>query len=234
MNKRLVKVLYRWAQAMLKKSDLPFRVFTNEDVNKIRNGIIRLSESIAKTEPYFSKDLFRLKDALFIQGNHLNMIAFGAFIGIINYINDKVENPQEDVWAVIHPSIVKSSKSLYLDGHYANAAEDAFIEINDRIKKLYKKLNPTATKIPDGDAAITTVFSPNKPMIAVCDISTDSGLNVQKGFMFMLQGAMAALRNPKAHENIYLAKNEAFRRLMFASMLMQKIDEGLAYSQIEE
>ena len=33
---------------------------------------------------------------------------------------------------------------------------------NDRIKKLYKKLNPTATKIPDGDAAITTVFSPNK------------------------------------------------------------------------
>jgi hypothetical protein len=52
--------------------------------------------------------------------------------------------------------------------------------------------------------------------------------------MFMLQGAMAALRNPKAHENIALNKDEAFRRLMFASMLMYKIDEGVAYSQIEE
>ena len=71
-------------------------------------------------------------------------------------------------------------------------------------------------------------------MVQVCDISTDSGLNEQKGFMFMLQGAMSALRNPKAHENIYLDKDEAFRRLMFASMLMYKIDEGVAYSQIEE
>ena len=234
MNKRLVKKLYRWSQAMLSKPDLPFRIFDYRDINEIRNGIIRLSESIAKTDPYFSKDLFRLKDALFIQGNHLNDIAFGAFVAIINYLNDKIENPQEDVWAVMHPRIVKSSKKLYLDGHYANAAEDAFIEINDRIKKLYKKLNPTATKIPDGDAAITTVFSPNKPMVQVCDISTDSGLNEQKGFMFMLQGAMSALRNPKAHKNIYLDENEAFRRLMFASMLMYKIDEGVAYSQIEE
>ena len=47
-------------------------------------------------------------------------------------------------------------------------------------------------------------------------------------------GSMLALRNPKAHENIGLDKDEAFRRLMFASMLMYKIDEGVAYSQIEE
>ena len=138
MNKRLIKRLYRWAQAMLSKPDLPFRVFDYKDINEIRNGIIRLSESIAKTDPYFSKDLFRIKDSLFIQGNRLNDIAFGAFVAIINFLNDKIENPQEDIWAIMHPSIVKSSKKLYMDGHYANAACDAFIEINSRVKKIFE------------------------------------------------------------------------------------------------
>ena len=233
MDIQLVKGLHEWANSMSIKPDLGQRVFHLQGINEIKNGIIKLSESIVKTEPYFSKDLFRLKDVLFVDSK-LNIIALGKLLAIVNYLNNKCENPQEDIWILIHPMIIKSSKKLYLDGHYANAAEDAFIEINDRIKKLYKKLNPTATKIPDGDAAITTVFSPNKPMVQVCDISTDSGLNEQKGFMFMLQGAMSALRNPKAHENIYLDKDEAFRRLMFASMLMYKIDEGVAYSHIEE
>ncbi len=233
MNIKLVKDLHKWAHAMCIKSDLAQRVFQSNGINEIRNGMIKLSESIAKTEPHFSADLFRLKDVLFT-GSHLNIVALGEILAIVNYLNDKCENPQEDIWTLIHPSIVKSSKKLYLDGYYANAAEDAFIEINDKIKKTYKKLNPTAIKIPDGDAVITTVFSPQKPILKVCDTSTDNGLNEQKGMMFMLQGAMSALRNPKAHENIYLDKNEAFRRLMFASMLMYKIDEGIKYSQLEE
>ncbi len=54
------------------------------------------------------------------------------------------------------------------------------------------------------------------------------------GYMQMLAGSMSALRNPKSHENIGLDKDEAFRRLMFASMLMYKIDEGVVCSQIEE
>ena len=233
MNKRLVKKLYRWTQALLKKPDLPFRVFDYNDINDIRNGIIRLSENIAKTDPYFSKDLFRIKDALFIQGNRLNDIAFGAFVAIINFLNDKIENPQEDIWAVIHPSIVKSSKKLYLDGYYANAACDAFIEINSRVKKIFEKVKP-GEKVPDGDSAMTCVFSTNEPIVEFCDRTNDTGKNTQKGYMQMLAGSMSALRNPKAHENIDLDKDEAFRRLMFASMLMYKIDEGVKYSQIEE
>jgi hypothetical protein len=42
----------------------------------------------------------------------------------------------------------------------------------------------------------------------------------------MTAGAMSALRNPKAHSNDeILTKGEAIRRLMFASMLMCKLDE---------
>ena len=53
-------------------------------------------------------------------------------------------------WSRIHPAIVKSSKRLYDDGHYADAAVDAFIEFNHRAKKLYKEARPDATVIPGG------------------------------------------------------------------------------------
>ncbi len=71
-------------------------------------------------------------------------------------------------------------KKVFDDGYYVNAAGDAFIEINDRVKKIFKNINPLATKVPDGDTAMTTVFSFNNPLLKVCDISTDSGQNEQK------------------------------------------------------
>ena len=53
----------------------------------------------------------------------------------------------------------------------------------------------------------------------------------------MLAGAMSALRNPKAHSNDErntVTKEEAMRRLMFASLLMYKIDDAVKYSDITE
>ena len=88
--------------------------------------------------------------------------------------------------------------------------------------------------MPDGDAAMKNVFSANTPLIEFCDRSTDSGANTQKGFMEMLAGAMSALRNPKAHANITIDWDDAMRRLIFASMLMYKIDEAVSYSKIAE
>ena len=53
----------------------------------------------------------------------------------------KKEASDSIVWSYIHPLIQKASRELFNDGHYANAAEDAFIEINDRVKKLYSLVN---------------------------------------------------------------------------------------------
>ncbi|MCM1158705.1 MAG: TIGR02391 family protein [Bacteroidales bacterium] len=41
---------------------------------------------------------------------------------------------------------------------------------------------------------------------------------------------MLALRNPKAHENLNVSEDNAMRQLMFASMIIYKIDEGVVYS----
>jgi uncharacterized protein (TIGR02391 family) len=134
---------------------------------------------------------------------------------------------------MVHPRIISVSKELFENGHYANAAEDAFIEINSRVKRIYAVVRPN-TKVPDGDTAMTAVFSLNDPIVRLSDINTETGKNIQKGYMQMFAGGMSALRNPKAHENIPLDKDEAKRRLLFASMLMYKLDEGVEITGIKE
>ena len=40
----------------------------------------------------------------------------------------------------------------------------------------------------------------------------------------MFSGAMSAIRNPKAHENMVISRDDAVRKLIFASMPMYKLD----------
>jgi len=213
-------------------------------VKDIQNNLITIANTFAVEEPVITQQLLYAKDILFrydqFRNARVNPVALGEIIFALNYlINKKPEQnavtiKPEDKWSYIHPLIQKSSKSLYLSGHYANAAEDAFIEINDRVKHLFEIIKP-GEKIPDGDAAINMVFSPQKPLVEFCDRSTVSGQNKQKGYMQMLAGAFAALRNPKAHTNTEkLSANESYRRLATASMLMYAIDDAVKYSRIKE
>ena len=202
-------------------------------ITNVKNDLSRLSESIVKEQPYFSNRVFDHKDALFINYGMINPFVFGQIYEILKYLISFQYKESNDKWSLIHQKIVDVSKQLYLDGHYSNASCDAFIEVNDRVKKIFHILRPNE-KVPDGDSAMKIVFSANSPIVELCDRSTDSGQNTQKGYMEMLSGAMSALRNPKAHANITITADDAMRRLMFASLLMYKIDEAVKYSKIKE
>ncbi len=69
------------------------------------------------------------------------------------------------------------------------------------------------------------IFADKNPVLVAGDMTTETGKDIQTGTRFMFAGAMAALRNPKSHENISLERDECMRRLIYASMLMFKIDE---------
>ncbi len=114
-----------------------------------------------------------------------------------------------------------------------DAAENAFKEINARTKRIYANACSN-TPIPNGAAAMTRVYSSNNPIVEFCDRHTESGQNTQLGFMKMAEGAMTALRYPVAHENLNMSQDNAMRQLMFASMIMYKIDEDVIYSGITE
>lgn len=208
-------------------------IVSPQRITTIKNNIIQLSNELKKTEPFYSNELFSLKDSLFTGYGNINPFVFGQIFEILQYLNFTKTNPSDDIWGLIHPLIISVSKNQFMDGYYAEAAENAFKEINSRVKKIYHILD-SSSAIPDGKDVMNKVFTPNNPMLELCDRSTDSGQNIQLGFKEMLSGSMSALRNPKAHENIQLTSDDAMRQIIFASMLMYKIDDGLAYSHINE
>ncbi|MCM1439946.1 MAG: TIGR02391 family protein [Roseburia sp.] len=224
--------LCNWVNKITSQPNFLQVPFYRNDIKSVENTIINLSSEVSKSDPYHSKKLFKIKDMLFV-GMFLEPIALGRLIEVLEYLwtNSNVN----DMWKMMHHKIEKASKQLYLDGHYSNAAEDAFIEINARVKKLYARLEPNKP-IPDGRDLMNKVFADGeKAMIEVCDRTNETGKNIHDGTRFLLAGAMAALRNPKAHSNdVVICQNECIRRLMFASMLMFKIDEAVTYSNLTD
>ena len=149
-----------------------------------------------------------------------------------NYIEDELSDVTENnIWAFMHPQILKVSKSRFEDGYYADAVESAFKEINSRVKRLYQFITGEEK---DGADLMRKAFSPSKPILIFESLDSQSGRSVQQGYMDVFAGAMTGIRNPKAHENMTITELQAIQRLMFASLLMSKIDEAVAYTAISE
>ncbi|WP_251499969.1 TIGR02391 family protein [Otoolea muris] len=231
MNEHLY-FLYNWFKEIDCDKNFPHILFLNADIIIVKDHLNHLSQDISQTDPFYSKEFMRLKDRLF-NSFGVNPAIHGMTFGYITSLYEKQKHPFNDIWDYIHPKIQKVFKGQYLSGFYADAAENAFKEINARTKRIYANACPN-TPIPDGAAAMTRVYSSNNPIVEFCDRHTESGQNTQLGFMKMAEGAMIALRNPVAHENLNMSQDDAMRQLMFASMIMYKIDEGVIHSGITE
>jgi uncharacterized protein (TIGR02391 family) len=127
-------------------------------------------------------------------------------------------------WSIIHRDIIEVAKDKFEDGHYADAVESAFKEINNRVKKIVKKKMGDEL---DGAALMRRAFSENNPVIELDNLSSTTGKDVQKGYMDIFAGAMTGIRNPKAHANIRISKERAIHFIFLASLLMDKLDEAL-------
>ena len=156
--------------------------------------------------------------------NGINPYSFGEVIATITYLNGSSNNNPSSIWENIHPQIVAVSKARFNNEHYADAVETAFKEINTRVKKIYKDRTSVEK---DGAKLMQAAFSVQNPIIKLGDISTETGTNIQQGYMEMFAGAMIGIRNPQAHNNLLITKDNAIRELHFASMLMYKIDDEL-------
>lgn len=143
---------------------------------------------------------------------------------ILSYQNDGFEK-------YLHPIIKQIALQKFCSHQYADSVEAAFKEINSRLKKICRKHEHQEK---DGADLMYFIFSENKPVLKFEDTSTTSGQDVQKGYMQIFAGAMTGIRNPKAHENLSISRESAIKRLIFASLLMDKVDEALNYSQITE
>jgi uncharacterized protein (TIGR02391 family) len=134
------------------------------------------------------------------------------------------EDMAKDFWSDIHTKITSVARSRYESAHYADAVESAFKEINACVKNIV--LRKTGNEM-DGAPLMHTAFSLNNPIIVLDDLSTESGRNIQQGYMEIFAGAMIGIRNPKAHGNLDIMPDRAKHFIYLASLLMKKIDERI-------
>ena len=212
---------------------IPFKT-----VLDVREGIASVAQQISGINPPISNHLVDLKNALFTelpyQRFYINLIVYGQTIETVDFVKGQILATNQansmGLCRLLHPIIQRVSEKLYRDGSYAEAACNAFIEINSRLKELYRTAYPDSENVPDGQALMNKVFADNDPVLEAGDRTTQTGKDIHLGTRFLFAEAMAALRNPKSHENIELEKDDSMRRMIFASMLMFKIDEIIAVS----
>lgn len=117
----------------------------------------------------------------------------------------------------LHRAIDDAAGQLYRDGHFANAIEDA-------VKALNNLVRLRSGKDVDGEALMTSVFNPKSPILRFNDLRDASDQDEQRGFMMMFAGAVAGLRNPRAHKLIKDDPERALEFIAFVSLLAKLVD----------
>jgi uncharacterized protein (TIGR02391 family) len=117
----------------------------------------------------------------------------------------------------LHPEIARAASELYRNGHYANAIEDAVKALNDLVRMR-------SGEALDGTALMQKVFSPNAPILRFNPLADQSDKDEQLGFMMMFSGAVAGLRNPRAHKLIKDDPERALEFIAFVSLLAKLLD----------
>lgn len=184
-----------------------------------KNGVVKNFELIKSFHRWESKLEIKLEK--------------GIFENVLNKMREEYEKrtsregKQESdtlntFWDLLHPKIVEVSKSRFETNHFADSVEAALKEVNNIVKVIVKQ--KTGQEY-DGANLMNKAFSLQNPIILLDNLSTETGNNIQKGYMQIFSGSMTGIRNPKAHENIKIDSQRAIHFLFLASLLMFKIDE---------
>lgn len=201
---------------------------SSQTISKETNEITR--EKLYKVVNYYMEN-----DDYVTARNHIK--SWGKHIEGFNIENELKKFDEgkyiPGFWRLIHKDIRKVSKKKFEDGHYPDSVESAFKEINHYVKNIYRK---KTGKEDDGDSLMNNAFTFNydrnsmtikkEPTILLDNLQYQSGRDVQLGYMFIFKGSILAIRNPKAHSNINITKEEAIHSIFLASKLMYKLDNA--------
>ena len=203
---------------------MELQIKNNKIFAPLKNKELVLTPEERVRQEYICRLVNQFGQQLVTPQNGINPYSFGEVIATITYLNGYGNNNSSSIWANIHPQIISVAKGSFDNGHYADAVEAAFKEINMRVKKIYKDRTSVEK---DGAKLMQAAFSVQNPIIKLGDISTETGANIQQGYMEMFAGAMIGIRNPQAHNNLQITRENAVRKLHYASMLMYKLDDEL-------
>jgi uncharacterized protein (TIGR02391 family) len=123
--------------------------------------------------------------------------------------------------ATLHEDIGAIAGKFMADGRGAVAVFEAMKVVTKRLKSI------TGLDV-DGTRLVGEAFGGTTPRVMLADRSTETGRDIHDGFHALFRGAIQAIRNPSAHEQLDdIAENDAFERLNLASLLMHQLDQAM-------
>ncbi len=199
---------------------------TPQEVNTVRRLIAAVADGIQNEYPFYTSTLPQISSNLFLINQMgaalLNPAAFGELYIIIRHI--EAEPVAMQFWNEVHNRIINVSYELFIDGHYASAAERAIKEIETRLREKFAELMPSVT-VPSKIGDIIGALLSENGAFKFYDSSTTSGKDYRRGIQALFEGIMAAYRNPSAHANLQYDKREAMEQIILASQLMFVLDK---------
>lgn len=167
--------------------------------------------------------------------NHPSITYINSFIVAIytlkQYFQEEYDHMEYggDIYSYLHPIIKAVSLSKLEQGFYTDAVGSAIKEIIDIVKiKCRIKTN----REMDGTDLMRKAFGDNNgngPILRFSPCATQTQKDIQKGFCDIFTGSISAIRNPIAHSNREIKRDEALRYLILLSILMEKVDQALEY-----
>lgn len=121
----------------------------------------------------------------------------------------------------IHPAINAVSLKLFDDGHYSQATFEAFKYLDIEVQRL-SKINESGFKL------MMTALSEANPKIKLTSMVTQSDIDEQMGYRFILAGAMSAIRNPRGHDINIDPIDRCLDHLSLASVLLRRLEDHLS------
>jgi uncharacterized protein (TIGR02391 family) len=118
----------------------------------------------------------------------------------------------------LHPRIASAAADLYRDTHYRQAVLDASIALVNYVKERSRRHDL------DGASLMRTVFSVNNPGLRFNDLSDQTDKDEQEGMMHLFEGAVLALRNPRAHALFDESPELALDYIGLLSLLAKRLD----------
>ncbi len=120
----------------------------------------------------------------------------------------------------LHLRIAGACVELYRDGHYRNAVLDGCLALVNFVRERSRRHDL------DGAPLMRTVFSRHNPVLAFNDLQDQSDLDEQEGMMHLFEGAVLALRNPRAHTLSDDSPEQALEYIAFLSLLAKQVDRA--------
>jgi uncharacterized protein (TIGR02391 family) len=119
----------------------------------------------------------------------------------------------------VPPRVEAASAALFADGHLR-------LGVLEAVKVMRDVLREGSGLILDGDQLAGKALNPERPLIVLGDLATETGRGRQRGVMLIAQGIFAAVRNPLEHERVEVSPREAERVISMVGFVVGAVESG--------